>query len=139
MHFPATKHVPEFIAGGVLVYFAVYSLVRIGKQRAAGRYAGFVRSISLVLLNPNILLIDLTLIAEALALTPDKQSSALYVYALGVILGTLAVTGLIRWNQRQFSRWRKGLEIAAFVFFLLIGLKLLADVFSGLLASSALG
>jgi len=88
-----------------------------------------VRSISLVLMNPNILLIDLTLIAEALALTQKKQADALYLYGLGVVVGTAAVIGLVRRRQRLFARWRKPLEVAASVFFLVIGFELLADVF----------
>jgi GH3 auxin-responsive promoter len=128
-HFALTSGSGELIAGAVLVYFSGYSLIRLGQPRAASRYVGFVRSISLVLMNPNILLIDLTLIAEALALTQKKQADALYLYGLGVVVGTAAVIGLVRWRQRLFARWRKPLEVAASVFFLVIGFELLADVF----------
>jgi threonine/homoserine/homoserine lactone efflux protein len=120
----------ELISGTVLVFFSAYGILRLGQVRAASRQAGFLRSILLVLLNPNILLIDLTLVAEAFALSHESQYSALCLYAMGVFGGTAAVVALVRWNQRLFARWRKTLEVLASFFFLVIGLRLLADVVS---------
>jgi threonine/homoserine/homoserine lactone efflux protein len=130
MRSAAVRHGLELIAGSVLIFFAAYGILRLGQARAASRRSGFVRSVLLVLSNPNILLIDLALIAEALALTHHSQWSALYLYGLGVVGGTATIVSLVRWNQRLFARCRKALEVAAAIFFLVVGLELLADVVS---------
>lgn len=117
----------ELLAAIVLVYFAVHTFINFKKAQAFRRRRGFIGSVLLVLLNPNILLIDLMLVVEATSMARPASWIALLVYWIGVCTGTPAVMSLIRKNQPAFVRFRKPLEAVAAVFFLLIGIKLAAN------------
>lgn len=122
---PRSRGELQSVSGLVLLLFAAASFRKLGRPEQGSRQEGFLRSLALVLMNPNILLIDLMLVAEATAVAGDARWHGPALYFCGMALAMPLIIGLIRRKQVAFARWRAPLEGLAAPFFVFIALKLL--------------
>jgi threonine/homoserine/homoserine lactone efflux protein len=122
----------EVLGGAIMLLLAWSTLGSKRRLAPSSRRKGLGNTFLIVLSNPNIFLIDLTLVGESATIEGVHRSGALLLYWVGGIIGVSAVAWSIRLNRGVVVRWHGKLEALAAACLFFVGAELLVKGAPGL-------